>query len=137
MIHITIPALRERHEDIVPLARFFVKHYNEKFKRQIEGITPEAARMLIEHDWPGNVRELRNAIERAMILEESKMITPASLPMSINEHPVPMAMAVNAPATIPDSGMSLADHERHLLAQALEKVERQSDPGRTASAHHP
>lgn len=121
VIHITIPALRERREDIVPLARFFVKHYNEKFKRQIEGITPEAARMLTEHDWPGNVRELRNAIERAMILEESRMITPASLPLTINEHPAAIAMAVNAPATIPDSGMSLADHERHLLAQALEK----------------
>ncbi len=121
VIHITIPALRERREDIVPLARFFVKHYNEKFKRQIEGIMPEAAHMLIEHDWPGNVRELRNAIERAMILEESRMITPESLPMSIAEHPMAVAMAVNAPTLMPDSGMSLADHERHLLAQALEK----------------
>jgi two-component system, NtrC family, response regulator AtoC len=122
VIHITIPSLRERREDIVPLARFFVNHYNTKFKRHIEGITPDACRLLGEHDWPGNVRELRNAIERAMILEESRQITPASLPMSVNEHPVAMAMAVNAPAAMPDSGLSLAEHERMLLAQALEKA---------------
>ncbi len=122
VIHITIPSLRERHEDIVPLAKFFVNHYNAKFKRHIEGITPDAAKMLVEHDWPGNVRELRNAIERAMILEESRMITAGSLPMSINEHHISLPVAVGAPATIPDGGMSLADHERTLLAQALEKA---------------
>jgi two-component system response regulator AtoC len=123
VIHITIPSLRERREDIMPLARFFVGHYNAKFKRHIDGITPEAARMLQEHDWPGNVRELRNAIERAMILEEARMITPESLPLSINEHPVSMLMAVNAsPASMPDTGLSLADHERSLLAQALAKA---------------
>lgn len=122
VIHITIPSLRERREDIAPLARFFVSHYNQKFKKHIDGISPEALRMLNEHDWPGNVRELRNAMERAMILEESRYITPASLPLSINEHPVPMAAAVSAPAPMPDTGMSLADHERTLLAQALEKA---------------
>ncbi len=122
VIHITIPALRDRREDILPLAKFFVNTYNAKFKRHIEGITPEAARILNDHDWPGNVRELRNAIERAMILEESRQITPGSLPLSVNEHPAALQMAVNAPASIPDNGLSLADHERMLLAQALEKA---------------
>jgi two-component system response regulator AtoC len=122
VIHITIPSLRERREDILPLAKFFINHYNAKFKRHIEGISAEAGKLLIDHDWPGNVRELRNAIERAMILEESRMITPASLPMSINEHPVSMPVAVGAPAAFPDTGMSLAEHERTLLAQALEKA---------------
>jgi len=122
VIHITIPSLRDRREDIVPLARFFVGHYNAKFKRHIEGIAPDAARMLSEHDWPGNVRELRNAIERAMILEESRLITAASLPLSINEHPVSLPTAVNAPSTMPENGLSLADHERNLLSQALDKA---------------
>ncbi len=123
VIHITIPALRERGEDVVPLARFFIDHYNQKFKRQIEGITPEAARVLQHHDWPGNVRELRNAIERSMILEESRMITAENLPMSLNygSEGSAMAVAVGAPPPIPDSGMSLAEHERTLLKQALEK----------------
>src|SRR5215831_7485798 len=85
VIQIIIPPLRERTEDILPLTRFFVQHYNLKFKRHIEGISPDAANLLAGHDWPGNVRELRNAIERAMILEESPVITPASLPISLTE----------------------------------------------------
>ena len=123
VIHITIPPLRERREDILALGRFFVQHYNQKFKRNIDGLTPEAAKLLIEYDWPGNVRELRNAIERAMILEESRQITPASLPVSLNERRVSTASIStgDAPTVIPDAGMSLADHEKMLLAQALEK----------------
>ena len=84
VIQILIPPLRERAEDIVPLTRFFIEHYNRKFKRSIEGVTDAAARLLLSHDWPGNVRELRNAIERAMILEESALITPPSLPIAIS-----------------------------------------------------
>lgn len=121
VIHITIPPLRERREDVLPLARFFINHYNQKFKRHIEGLAPDAAKLLIEHDWPGNVRELRNAIERSMILEESRMITAASLPMSLNEHRMEAAAAASIPTAIPDSGLSLAEHERALLAQALDK----------------
>ena len=62
VIHIQIPPLRDRREDIIPLARFFVEHYNHKFKRQILGITAEAEGLLRQHDWPGNVREVRNAV---------------------------------------------------------------------------
>jgi len=67
VIQITIPPLRQRTDDIRPLARFFIEHYNRKFKRNIEGLSDLAANLLLSHDWPGNVRELRNAIERGMI----------------------------------------------------------------------
>jgi len=82
-----------------------------------------AARMLMAHDWPGNVRELRNAIERAMILEESSFITPPSLPISISQPDVKdgFADAAAAPA-FPSDGLSLEDNERTLLARALEKT---------------
>jgi PAS domain S-box-containing protein len=120
VIHIVIPPLRDRRDDILALARFFVQHYNQKFKRRIEGISPDAANLLVGHDWPGNVRELRNAIERAMILEESTVITPASLPISLTEGSPERALATAAIA-MPDTGLSLADHERTLLAQALQK----------------
>src|ERR1035437_6654817 len=83
VIQILIPPLRDRTEDIVPLTKFFVEHYNRKFKRNIEGVTEATAKLLLSHDWPGNVRELRNAIERAMILEESSLITSPSLPIAI------------------------------------------------------
>jgi PAS domain S-box-containing protein len=125
VIQIVIPPLRERIEDIPPLARFFIDHYNRKFKRRIEGITAEAEDLLLAHDWPGNVRELRNAIERAMILEESSRITAASLPIAItNSEPRAFAaVQVARPAAAPENnGMSLVDNERMLLTRALERT---------------
>ncbi|MBI4877297.1 MAG: sigma 54-interacting transcriptional regulator [Acidobacteria bacterium] len=123
VIHITIPALRERPDDIMPLARFFVEHYNRKFKRHIEGVSPEAGRMLLAHDWPGNVRELRNAIERAMILEEGALIRPSSLPMSIGYvSGAAAAVPISDSGQFPDQGLSLEENEKHLLLRALEKT---------------
>ena len=124
VIHITIPPLRERPEDIPPLANFFIEHYNRKFKRRIEGMSPEASSLLLAHDWPGNVRELRNAIERAMILEDSSHITAASLPMSISHNQArPCAPSPPPPPpSFPEEGISLEDNERRLLIRALEKT---------------
>src|SRR5579864_8800505 len=107
VIQIVIPPLRERPDDILPLAKFFIEHYNRKFKRSIEGVSDDAARLLLDHDWPGNVRELRNAIERAMILEETALITTGSLPISISN---PDGKAAEpAPVEMPGDGMSLED----------------------------
>jgi PAS domain S-box-containing protein len=89
VIHITIPPLRERPDDILPLTRFFIDHYNKKFKRHVEGIGTEGARLLASHDWPGNVRELRNAIERAMILEETSATRATATPMPSPPPPPP------------------------------------------------
>ncbi|MDR3701628.1 MAG: sigma 54-interacting transcriptional regulator [Candidatus Sulfopaludibacter sp.] len=122
VIQILIPPLRERLEDIVPLTRFFIDHYNRKFKRNIEGVSEAAAKQLITHDWPGNVRELRNAIERSMILEESSMITPPSLPIAISRPDPNYAVVPIAMTEIPTDGLSLEDNERNLLARALEKT---------------
>ena len=121
VIQILIPPLRDRTEDILPLTRFFIEHYNRKFKRNIEGVSDSAARLLLSHDWPGNVRELRNAIERAMILEESAVITAPSLPISISR-PDGISPATAPPMEIPTDGLSLEENERSLLAKALEKT---------------
>ena len=124
VIQILIPPLRERSDDIIPLTRFFIEHYNRKFKRNVEGVSDSAGKLLLYHDWPGNVRELRNAIERAMILEESALITPPSLPISVSHsdgdahRPEPAEAAV----AVPVDGMSLEDNERNLLMRALEKT---------------
>ncbi|WP_407635224.1 sigma 54-interacting transcriptional regulator [Kyrpidia tusciae] len=64
---IVLPPLRERKEDIEPLARQFVRKFNQDFGRQVEGLTPRAIARLEEYPWPGNVRELENVIGRAMI----------------------------------------------------------------------
>lgn len=122
VIQITIPALRERPEDISPLTMFFIGHYNRKFKRSIQGVTPQTEQVLLNYDWPGNVRELRNAIERAMILEDSSYLTPASLPISIvHGDERPMSLAATADP-IPSDGISLEDNERMLVVRALEKT---------------
>jgi len=123
VIQILIPPLRDRADDIVPLTRFFIEHYNRKFKRNIEGVSDGAAKLLLYHDWPGNVRELRNAIERAMILEESSLITTPSLPIAISR-PEGDALSHETVASemVPTDGMSLEDNERSLLVRALEKT---------------
>ena len=118
VIQIVIPPLRERPEDILPLARFFIEHYNRKFRRGIEGISPAAAQLMLAHQWPGNVRELRNAVERGMILEESAYITPSSLPIAITAPDGQIAPRTEIPA----EGISLEDNERMLLSSALEKT---------------
>lgn len=118
VIHIQIPPLRERRSDILPLARHFIEYYNTKFKRQILGLSPEAEKLLLQHDWPGNVRELRNAIERAMILEDTSYISAASLPLSLSSRE-------SAPKPVdyfPDEGLSLQETEKQLLIRALEKT---------------
>jgi transcriptional regulator with PAS, ATPase and Fis domain len=122
VIQILIPPLRDRAEDIVPLTKFFIEHYNRKFKRNIEGVSDAAAKLLQQHDWPGNVRELRNAIERAMILEESALITSPSLPIAISRPEGGGLTAASASMDIPSDGLSLEDNERSLLARALEKT---------------
>jgi transcriptional regulator with PAS, ATPase and Fis domain len=73
VVTLTIPPLRDRPEDIPQLAKNFVA-------RRKRGIDAAAMQMLRDHRWPGNVRELRNVIERAVLIEESNMITPAALP---------------------------------------------------------
>lgn len=113
VIHIEIPPLRERREDIMPLVRFFIDLYNRKFKRTIDGITPDAEQVLMGHNWPGNVRELRNAIERAMILEDSSRISAKNLPALT-------ASATPLPAAAPQL-TSLETQEKVLIEQALER----------------
>jgi PAS domain S-box-containing protein len=121
VIQITIPPLRERPEDIPPLTKFFIEHYNRKFKRNIDGLSEESRLMLQSHDWPGNVRELRNAIERAMILEESSVLRPASFPIALTQ-PEGFGLGPVRRAEIPYAGLSLEENEKSLLVRALEKT---------------
>ncbi|MDX2039813.1 MAG: sigma 54-interacting transcriptional regulator [Acidobacteriota bacterium] len=68
VLRLTMPALRERREDILPLAMFFAAKYSQQCNRQVRDISPQARNCLINYDWPGNVRELENAIERAVVM---------------------------------------------------------------------
>jgi DNA-binding NtrC family response regulator len=74
VIPIAVPALRDRREDILPLAQRFMREFSEKFARDVRGLSPAAEQALLDHSWPGNVRELRNCIERAVALVQSPRI---------------------------------------------------------------
>ncbi|MFH1113518.1 MAG: sigma-54 dependent transcriptional regulator [Pseudomonadota bacterium] len=83
VINLTIPPLRDRPEDIMPLAVDFVAYFSRANHRSILGFTEEAERLLTNHTWPGNIRELRNTIERAVILGSGDRIGKADLPGNI------------------------------------------------------
>jgi two-component system response regulator AtoC len=125
VISIYIPPLRERKEDILPLVDYFIEDYNRKFRKSVRGITEETRRLLLAYDWPGNVRELRNAIERAMILEEDPMLRPSYLPFAASSPAAGESLpgGRRLPAlTIPEGGTSLEEIERSMVVLALEQA---------------
>jgi len=124
VIQVALPALRERREDILPLAQYFIQLYNTRFKRSVEGISPEAAQMLLAYDWPGNVRELRNIIERVMVLEESNWVQPSSLQLGDAgaRNLAAMADVQLPPAEALVGQVTLEEAERNMLVKALEKA---------------
>jgi transcriptional regulator with GAF, ATPase, and Fis domain len=88
-----LPPLRERREDIVPLANFLVYKHSGNAARRVAGISDEAQLYLVNYDWPGNVRELENAIERAVVLGSTDLILPDDLPEDVVGTQIPEAGA--------------------------------------------
>ncbi|MDQ7062941.1 MAG: sigma-54 dependent transcriptional regulator [candidate division KSB1 bacterium] len=85
--NIRIPPLRERKEDILPLARMFIQYFNKKFHKSIEGFTPEAEAELLQYPWPGNIRELRNIVERVLLISKSPVIGKKELRFLVDAQP--------------------------------------------------
>jgi DNA-binding NtrC family response regulator len=120
LIFIHIPPLRERREDIVPLARHFLRVANQMFKKTIREFSPEAERLLAEYSWPGNVRELRNGIERIAILENDDVILPHHLTPEIQgEKAAQPSSPFDIGALYPNS---LAEVERAYMSAVLGRV---------------
>ncbi len=150
IISIFVPPLRERKEDILPLAEFFFGHYNKKFRKSVRGLSEATKKLLLAHDWPGNVRELKNAIERAMILEDNESLQPDYLPFAVSTHPSGVTAFENAspgigggaggkdqqsgrklpPLQIPEGGTSLEGMEHAMVEMAL----RQAHDNQTQAA---
>jgi two-component system response regulator HydG len=81
VVNLRVPPLRERREDILPLARFFLNQYAVDFKKKVSGFSPGAIEKMRSYHWPGNVRELQNTIERAVLLCDGEIIDTANLTM--------------------------------------------------------
>jgi transcriptional regulator with PAS, ATPase and Fis domain len=117
-VTIQVPPLRERREDIPILVRAFLDRYRAKHARPVDEVEPEAYRRLLAHGWPGNVRELQHAIERAVLVARTRMITLADLPESVQEAHADGARASSiAPSDVPSG--SLEEVERASILKAL------------------
>lgn len=117
VVMLTVPALRERREDIPMLSDFFLKRYAEKNRKLIKGFTPPAMDLLMRYQWPGNVRELENLIERAVILTREDMIGPADLPTTITK-----VEDVDTSSHDLGIGRSLKDVEKEMILRTLEET---------------
>jgi two-component system response regulator PilR (NtrC family) len=131
VINIHIPALRERSEDIEPLAKYFLEHYSEKAGKAISGITPDALSCLESYRWPGNVRQLENAMERAVALETTSAIQLERLPDMVRNS----SNSVEGDRfTLPDGQFDLADFLNQIESSLISQALRQSDGNQTAAA---
>jgi DNA-binding NtrC family response regulator len=118
---ITIPPLRERQVDILPLSLFFMHSFNEKFGKNFRSISRAARQMLLDYPWRGNVRELKNAIERVILMEEGEEIQPAHLTFLVLAQPEGALKAAAGPALkLPPAGVNLDELIKSLIIQALE-----------------
>jgi len=113
VIPLRIPPLRERREDVLPLAEKFLEGFRRDIGKEIRGISPEGARAMEEYHWPGNVRELKNVIERAVILTSSSILDVQDL-----------ALRGTGEGLIPDrpSSLNLEEMEGALISEALKRT---------------
>jgi DNA-binding NtrC family response regulator len=116
IVQLEIPPLRDRPEDIDPLARRFLAEAAARYRRQGLSLGPAARRALATHSWPGNVRELRNAIEQAVAIAPSALLEPADLRLSAVARAGAGAQTLGL---LPEGGVSLEALERGLIEQAL------------------
>ena len=120
VVPITVPPLRERKEDILPLIEHFLKKFSKEMKRPAKGLSPKAKELLLKYPYPGNVRELENAIERAMAMGRGDEIQPVDLPEEIRGIE---GLIVTAPAATEDFGplkKAVEGFERAYISRAVE-----------------
>src|SRR2546421_1583053 len=118
VVHLTVPPLRERREDIPLLVGHFIRRYNHEFRKHIEGPRPEALDALCAYHWPGNVRELQNVIERSVVLVDAGTIGLDDLPLELS---------VGASRAEAHDAMPLNEasdrFERQIVVRMLDRVE--------------
>jgi DNA-binding NtrC family response regulator len=118
VLHVHLPPLRERREDIAPLARLFVARFNSELCKNVRKLSAKVLAELSAYPWPGNVRELRNAIERAVLLAESDVLGPDDF-SSMRRSTRPRASSC---LDLPAEGIDLAELEQRFVRQALERT---------------
>jgi DNA-binding NtrC family response regulator len=110
-VELRLPALRDRREDIPPLANHFLRRQSAQYRKAVGGFSPDAMQALLAYEWPGNIRELEHTVERAVLLAHGDRVEPADLNLRPS-HPE------EAPAL---DDMALEDVERLLIQKALKR----------------
>src|SRR5213593_658219 len=133
VVPIRVPALRERREDILPLANHFLNQFNRAFNKNFQSIDPEAERILLAYPWPGNIRELRNLFERIVLLSQGDRIVTQHLTAAIAPAPtsgradssLSTLRSVLEAGQIPEGGFDLEGTlgriERDIIQRALDR----------------
>jgi len=123
VIQVDIPPLRERGDDVITLAQYYIDKVNQKRRGQpLKGLSPEVERIFRSYAWTGNVRELRNVIERASILEDGETVTATHLPADMLGGAGALSRPVNSAVVLPMDGVSLETVEFELAKQAIERT---------------
>jgi two-component system, NtrC family, response regulator AtoC len=125
VIPIRIPPLRERPEDIIPIAMHFLDNLRKETRKDIIGISKDAKELILEYGWPGNIRELKNMIERIFILEKEGLILPEHLPIEVKKDRDKRYNAKESDDfqfSLPKDGVSIEDVEKNFIIQALKNT---------------
>jgi len=118
VVSIEMPPLRERKDDIGALATFFLRRFASELKKRVDGLSPDALKLLMRYNWPGNIRELENSIERAVLLSEGPQVT--STDLRLGELSTSAPSGDGSPVVkIPPTGIALEEIERQALIEAL------------------
>lgn len=118
---INLPPLRERQEDIVPMAKMFIEQNNKEFSKNIVGFSKEAEQLVMSFDWPGNVRELKNQMEGAVILCQGNVITEEYLPSELRSAKPIETKPISYQSSTSGEALSLQDIERKHILEILDK----------------
>ncbi len=128
---ISIPPLRQRKDDILPLALFFIDKYNEIFRKKFQKISDRAQKILLDYPWQGNIRELKNVMERVVLMENCTCVRTEHLGfLRINGRVQEKKEGSTSTFTLPPEGIDLEECMQQLIIQALER----SDFNRTQAA---
>ncbi|MBW2468952.1 MAG: sigma-54-dependent Fis family transcriptional regulator [Deltaproteobacteria bacterium] len=143
VIKVQIPSLNERPDDIIPLAKYFLQQFSDKFGKSFAEISAEAQDALLTHDWTGNVRELKNIIEAAVLTAKGPKLSFKKLGLDSNEAHHKLAAVKNeiGPEPLPPEGVDLAERlqafERHYIEQALKMAKgNESKAARLLNMNH-
>ncbi len=117
-IHLHLPALRERKEDILPLAKYFLEQYSHQYGCIHKEFSPKAARCLLEHSWYGNIRELQHTVEKAVILSDTEIIHSDMLQFN---HIVQLKSVETENAVSAEGFQTLDEMERSMVKRAIEQ----------------